>query len=318
MRTRHLSLVVLFLSTLAFAAEGSFQRTLQVSGPVDLDVQTGSGHITVHTGGSNTVQINGAIRSSGDWFGGNAEERVRRLESNPPIEQNGNSIRVGHLNDSELMHNISISYDITVPAETSLHSHTGSGSQRIEGIRGPADVHSGSGGLELSNIGREVTAEAGSGNISLQEIHASVHANTGSGDIRASGIAGAFDARAGSGSVHLHQIAAGDVRVDTGSGGVDLSGVKGALRARTGSGTIRAEGEPTSEWKLHTGSGGVSVRLPSQAAFDLYARTSSGSISVDQPVTVQGTVGRHELRGKVRGGGTLVELETGSGNIRVE
>jgi len=29
-------------------------------------------------------------------------------------------------------------------------------------------------------------------------------------------------------------------------------------------------------------------------------------------------VGRHELRGKVRGGGTRIELETGSGNIRVE
>ena len=119
-------------------------------------------------------------------------------------------------------------------------------------------------------------------------------------------------------SRELQQTAAGDVRVDTGSGGVELSGVKGALVARAGSGDIQAEGQPTSDWRLHTGSGGVTVRLPSEAAFDLYARTSSGSISVDQPVTVQGTIGRHELRGKVRGGGTLVEVETGSGNIRVQ
>jgi len=99
---------------------------------------------------------------------------------------------------------------------------------------------------------------------------------------------------------------------------VELSGVKGAVVARAGSGDIRAEGEATSDWRLHTGSGGVTVRLPSEAAFDLYARTSSGSISVDQPVMLEGTVGRHELRGKVRGGGTRIELETGSGNIRVE
>ena len=310
----HRLLLILLVSTFAFAAEGSFQRTLQVSGPVDLDVRTGSGHITVHTGQTNTVQINGTIRAHGM----DADERVHLLETNPPIEQNGNSIRVGHDNDPELFHNISIDYDITVPAATSLHSRTGSGHQRIDGIRGPAEVQSGSGNLEISNIGGEVKADAGSGNVTLENIKGSVNTRAGSGDIRASAIAGAFDGRTGSGRVRLQQTAAGDVRVDTGSGGVEVSGVKGALVARAGSGDIRAEGEPTSGWRLHTGSGGVTVRLPSDAAFDLYARTSSGSISVDQPVTVQGTLGRHELRGKVRGGGTLVELETGSGNIHVE
>jgi hypothetical protein len=34
------------------AVEGSFQRTLNVSGAVDLDVNTGSGSITVRTGSS--------------------------------------------------------------------------------------------------------------------------------------------------------------------------------------------------------------------------------------------------------------------------
>jgi len=314
MKSLRLALIFLCLSALAFAADGSFQRTLQVSGPVDLDVHTGSGHITVRTGSANTVQINGTIRAHGH----DADERVHQLESNPPIEQNGNSIRVGHDHDPEFFRSISIDYDITVPAATDLRSHTGSGNQKIDGIRGPADVESGSGNLEISNISGELNASAGSGNLTIENIHGAVRAHSGSGDIRASSIAGAFEGHTGSGSVRLQQTAAGDVRVDTGSGGVELSGVKGAVVARAGSGDIRAEGEATSDWRLHTGSGGVTVRLPSEAAFDLYARTSSGSISVDQPVTVQGTVGRHELRGKVRGGGTRIELETGSGNIRVE
>ncbi len=75
------------------------------------------------------------------------------------------------------------------------------------------------------------------------------------------------------------------------------------------------------------GSGGITVRLSSEAAFDLYARTSSGSISTDHPLTVQGTikrrelrgkVQRRELRGKVRGGGYLVDMRTGSGSIHIE
>lgn len=38
------------LSACAYAAEGSFERTLTVTGPVELTVTTGSGSITVRTG----------------------------------------------------------------------------------------------------------------------------------------------------------------------------------------------------------------------------------------------------------------------------
>jgi len=98
---------------------------------------------------------------------------------------------------------------------------------------------------------------------------------------------------------------------------MELRGVRGSLEARAGSGDIRAEGDPTGGWIVHTGSGGVHLRLPNDAAFDLNARTSSGSISLEHPVTVQGTLGRKEIRGKVRGGGVQIEVQTGSGNIEI-
>ena len=53
----------------AAAAEGSFQRALQVTGPVHLDLTTGSGNVEVHTGSSNQVRVTGHIRAS-EWFGG--------------------------------------------------------------------------------------------------------------------------------------------------------------------------------------------------------------------------------------------------------
>ena len=77
-------------------SEGSFQRTLRVTGSVNLDVATGSGTIEVRTGSSNEVRITGRIRVH-DWFGGNADDKIKRLENNPPIEQNGNDIRIGHI-----------------------------------------------------------------------------------------------------------------------------------------------------------------------------------------------------------------------------
>lgn len=311
------ALFCLQASPAAAAAEGSFQRTLQVTGPVHMDLTTGSGNVQVRIGNSSQVQVTGRIKAT-DWFEGNVEAKIRRLEANPPIQQSGNAIRIGHIDDPELRHNISISYEVIVPAETELRVESGSGNQRVEGIRGPLEVSAGSGDLKISEIGDRVHAETGSGDIEIDRVKGNVHAKTGSGSIRADEIAGAFEADTGSGHISLQQTAPGSVRVDTGSGGMELRGVRGSLNAKAGSGTIEAEGSPTGAWNLHTGSGAVQLKIPSDASFDLAAHTSSGSISVEQPHTVQGSIGRKEIRGRVGGGGVPVEVETGSGDIQIQ
>jgi DUF4097 and DUF4098 domain-containing protein YvlB len=311
------ALLCLQASPAAAIAEGSFQRTLQVTGPVHMELTTGSGNVQVRTGNSTEVQVTGRIRAT-EWFEGNVQEKIKRLEANPPIQQSGNTIRVGHLDDPDLRRNISISYEVIVPAETDLRVESGSGNQRVEGIRGPLQVSAGSGGLNISAIGDRVRAETGSGDIQIDRVQGNVRAKTGSGSIRADEIAGAFEADTGSGHITLQQTAPGSVRVDTGSGGMELRGVRGSLDAKAGSGTIEAEGSPTGAWNLQTGSGTVQLKIPSDASFDLAAHTSSGSISVDQPHTVQGSIGRKEIRGKVGGGGVPVEVETGSGDIQIQ
>jgi DUF4097 and DUF4098 domain-containing protein YvlB len=97
-----------------------------------------------------------------------------------------------------------------------------------------------------------------------------------------------------------------------------LRGVKGSLRAETGSGDIEAEGEIAHDWRLGAGSGNIHLKLPSQASFDLDARTSSGSLKVNHPVTMQGTMSRNHIQGKVGNGGVLLEVHTGSGDIYVD
>ena len=313
-------LLVAMTAVARAAAEGSFERTLKVTGPVELDVSTPSGHIDVRTGDSSTVRIRGTIRaSSGRWLSSDAdaERNVRYLESNPPIEQSGNYVKIGHAEDRELMRNVSISYDLVVPAETRLRSSTGSGSQSIAGLRGPVKAGTGSGNLRIDDIGDQLEAHTGSGNIEIRSVKGRLHAQTGSGPIRATDIAGGFIATTGSGDVRLEQSSPGDGKVDTGSGTVEIHGLRGGLRVETGSGGINVAGEPTGDWNLHTGSGGVSVRVPSEAAFDVDAHTSSGHISSSHSITAQ-TIGRGELRGKVGQGGVRLELRTGSGNIQIE
>lgn len=301
----------------AASAEGSFQRTLQVSGTADIDLSTGSGSVQVRAGNFGQVLITGHVKAT-NWLGGDAERRVQTIVNNPPIEQNGSEIRIGHVNDSELLHNVSISYELVVPAETRLQSHTGSGHQDVQGLNDQLEMETGSGDLKISDIGAAVRAQTGSGDIAIEQVKGNVRAKTGSGSIHATQIFGGFEGSTGSGHIVLEQAAAGAVRAETGSGGMELRGVQGSLEATAGSGDVSAEGNPSGSWTVRTGSGGVRLKLASDTGFDLNARTSSGSISVTQPVTVQGTINHKELRGKVRGGGVPVEVETGSGNIEIE
>ena len=301
------------------AQEGHFDKTLSVNGAVDLDVSTGSGNIAIHPGGAGQVQIHATIRANDGWFSGrDVESRIQYIEQHPPVEQDGNTITIGHESDRELMRNISISYDITAPAETHLHSATGSGNQTVDGLVGPVDATTGSGDLRLTSIGAGVTARSGSGGIRLNGVKGNLRASTGSGDIRAEDVAGSMSASTGSGDVTLTQTGGGDVDVSTGSGTVEVNGVKGAVRIGTGSGNISAQGTPTADWRLHTGSGDLTVTLPQQASFELHAHANSGSIHSTFPITVQGTISPRHLEGKVGTGGPVVELRTSSGAIRIE
>ena len=167
----------------AQTAEGSFERTLRVTGPVELDVRSGSGRIRVIAGAGDTVRIAARLRADNAWFSGDATARIREIEKNPPVEQTGNSIRLGRFADETIARNISISYDVTVPARTTVNARTGSGSIDIGDVSGPVDANTGSGSITVGRVAAAVTASTGSGSIAVTGA-GSLNARTGSGSIR--------------------------------------------------------------------------------------------------------------------------------------
>ncbi len=294
--------LVVLISTLALAhtPQGTFDKTFQVTGPVNLEVLTRSGDITVRRGPAGTVSIYGKIYVGDRWFTGNRHSDVEEIEKNPPIRQDGNSIRIDYVN----VRDIAVDYEITVPSDTSVRAHSGSGDQTISDLHGSADLQSGSGDMRLSRL---------TGEIRIQ---------TGSGDVRAHDISGPVRGGAGSGDIELEETGAGDIDLHTGSGNITARGIQGAFRGEAGSGDITAEGTQRGAWEIRTGSGNVHVRLPQNAGFDANISTSSGTIDLDAPIstTVQGRVNdtRKQIVGKARGGGPLLSLRTGSGDIHIE
>ncbi len=286
-----------------FGKTGTFDERLMLEGPVVLTVDTGSGSIDVRAGSGSEAIITGKVRvrKRGLWGrSGNAEEILDEVLENPPIVLDDDRLVVGRFEDRSLAKRVSVSYEIVVPAGTEVIADTGSGSITIRDIAAP------------------VNADTGSGSIKLENIAGPVRADTGSGSIHADGIGGAFHADTGSGSIYLMQTAPGDVTVDTGSGSSELLGIVGALDADAGSGRIIVQGRQEGDWKLDTGSGSVRIDLPDDAAFDLDAESNSGGITIDHPMTMTGKISKKHVRAEVRGGGHVLEIDTGSGTIRVE
>jgi len=314
-----LLLVLGFAVLRASASEtGGFERNLRVSGSVTVEVSSGSGNITVHVGGNTDVHVVAKIRASTSWFGMSATEKVRRIEQNPPVEQQGSIIRIGKIEDRELTQNVSIDYDVTVPAQTKVTSSTGSGDQTIRGVQLPLTAKTGSGNITIENVGADTRIRSGSGDLKVNSVKGTLDAQTGSGSIHGYGIAGQVVASTGSGDVDIEQVASGNARIGTGSGSVKLRGVKGGLVVETGSGDIHAEGQPTADWKVGTGSGTIGLKVPAQASFNIDARTSSGRLTVNHPVTMQGAMSKNHIQGKVGNGGVLIDVHTGSGNVEID
>jgi hypothetical protein len=146
-------ILVLPVISSAQTAQGSFERTLTVSGPVDLDITTGSGHVIIRTGPAGSVKVVGRIHAGNSWFSSDraAADKIKAIEAKPPIEQTGNAIRIGRFEDHDLQQNVSISYDIIAPVQSTLRSRTGSGDQTVDDISGPVDVSSGSGRITLGS-----------------------------------------------------------------------------------------------------------------------------------------------------------------------
>ncbi len=159
------------ISVAAGGAEATFDRELTVSGPVELDVTSGSGDIRVRTGPAGSVQIHGRARThAGHWIGFSGEsaaELVRRVEQNPPIEQSGNRIRVGPREWTDRWNGVSISYVITVPADARVMARSGSGDLEVGNVAGPVDASTGSGDIRVGRTTADVKVKTGSGSIEV-------------------------------------------------------------------------------------------------------------------------------------------------------
>jgi hypothetical protein len=110
------------------------------------------------------------------------------------------------------------------------------------------------------------------------------------------------------------------VEFRTVNGGVKLSRMGGDVEGRTTNGGVTVDLEGAT-WQgsgldVQTTNGGVHLAIPAQYSAHLETGTVNGSLKIDFPVTVQGTIGR-SLSTDLGSGGPTLRVNTSNGGVKI-
>lgn len=175
------------------------------------------------------------------------------------------------------------SFEIEIPRQTSVLVDTAGGSIEIEEISGDASLDTAGGGIEVRNLDGALQADTAGGSIRVERVSGDASLDTAGGSIRVYGAGGRVDA-------------------DTSGGSIEVEFTRG--NASGGS--------------LETMGGSIRILVDPTVGLDIDASTLGGTVSTALPVTVQGTVKKSSLRGKLGPGGASLDASTMGGSIRID
>jgi len=283
--------------------EEKFEKTVSLARDGEVNLTNVSGYIEVRTWDRNEVKID-ALKISKASTVAKAKENAARVEI--VVEKEGNILNIeteyperkrGWGEDSI---NVSVNYNLTIPAKASAKITSVSGSIDLEKIGGAAKVKAVSGDVTISEAHKGVDLEAVSGDIHAQNVTGDAYLNAISGRINAEGIRGSIKASVVSGRIELSDVSEAD-----------------NVHANSVSGSIVYEGKINrgGRYTLTGHSGSVEMIIPSDSAFEFEATTFSGRIQSDFEIKVSGLISKRKISGVVNNGGAVVKLTTFSGNV---
>jgi DUF4097 and DUF4098 domain-containing protein YvlB len=288
-----------FLATALLATNvhaEDYVKSYSISNRANVHVNTNDGSVRVVTGDSKQVEfrveytgfeLNKTLHIDSDQQGDQVELTARVVDHFGFSFGTTRRLRI----------------EVRMPKDADLHVETGDGSVESSALSGNIFIHTHDGSIKASGLSGTVDLHSGDGSITVNSVAGVVRLHTGDGSIEGGDLDGNFDAYSGDGHIRL-------------AGRFDV------LKVKSGDGSIDTHALPGSKldagWSIVTGSGSVDLALPSNLQIDVDASTGDGRISMDIPITVQGTISRYRVQGKIGGGGQTLTIHTGDGSIHLK
>jgi DUF4097 and DUF4098 domain-containing protein YvlB len=248
--------------------------TVSPSEPVDLQIRTFDGRISVRSWDRNEVLVEIDRRAPDQ---ASAEALIVNEAPSDRAQRNVISIGVAR----------SVNFTVTAPRRMTLQAHTGDGQVDARDLDGMLTLDSGDGRIEVSNVDGQLKAHTGDGIIRINQARGAVDADSGDGSIDVDGRLDVVTVRTGDGSVRVDAADGSNMksewRITTGDGRISLrvpNGFNAAVDASTGDGSVYVDGIPNPSSK---GDGPDRRRVAGQlgsGGATLTLRTGDGSIDV--------------------------------------
>jgi DUF4097 and DUF4098 domain-containing protein YvlB len=179
-------------------------KSFAVSGAPRVTIMTFDGPVTVRGWDQSEVKYTATKRAPD-------EESLKQITIQ--AEQTGPTISINAVNDNA--ENGSVSLEVYVPRNSSLHVTSGDGPLTLDGVSGDITLRSGDGPISVNNSGGQLHVNTGDGPIQINKFDGQVDARTGDGPIALDGNFNALSARTGDGEISLTVPAGSSFTIET-------------------------------------------------------------------------------------------------------
>ncbi|MBA2242633.1 MAG: DUF4097 family beta strand repeat protein [Chthoniobacterales bacterium] len=315
-----LPIILALTASAAFAiSEENVSQTLDVTPGGNLVVDVNFGTVDVSSGSDNQVAIQAHRKIEAS-----EEAREKQFFDEAPIviskEGNTVTIRARRITEQKSWSwsgNVSMDgrYTVRVPKNFNLDLKTGGGMVSARDITGVVKISTSGGKLKLAQLRGPVDAKTSGGSIKLEDCQGNLGVKTSGGEIRADAGSGSLDARTSGGSIVVRNFK-GDTTVKTSGGQLTFENIGGKVIGQTSGGSITAAliSPLPGEVELSSSAGSIDLTVPSDAALNLEADASNGTVSNSLPI-VATHIHKDALRGAMNGGGKSVILRSSVGSI---
>ena len=179
-------------------------RTFTVTGAPRVTINTFDGQVKIHGWDKQEVAYTATKHAQDD-------ESLKQITIQ--AQQQGQAISVNA--KSEDGYNGSVSLDVYVPRQSSIHVSSGDGPLNLDGVSGQITLRSGDGPIEVANGGGQLIVTTGDGLIRVIKFDGQVEARTGDGAIDLDGNFNGVTARTGDGEISLTVPAGSSFTIET-------------------------------------------------------------------------------------------------------
>ncbi|HEX2270914.1 MAG TPA: DUF4097 family beta strand repeat-containing protein [Pyrinomonadaceae bacterium] len=179
-------------------------KSFTVSGAPRVNITTFDGRVTVRGWDKAEVSYT-ATRQAAD------DESLRQIAIRS--EQQGAAVSINATNPNHF--NGSVSMEVFVPRQATVHVTSGDGAVSLDGVSGEITLRSGDGAIEVANSTGQLQVNTGDGTIQILKFDGQVDARTGDGAIALDGNFNALSARTGDGEISLMVPAGSSFTIET-------------------------------------------------------------------------------------------------------